>query len=169
MNRSPSHHLGDPLDAGTVTQQRPAIRLQHVGLWLMAALIFFEAGCGSKDASQERRKPVFPVQGQVLFAGRPTPYALVVFHPLNPDDKDTPRPRGQVGADGKFTLTTYEPGDGAPAGDYRVTVELWLSSGKRDEGPSNRLPARYGDPTTSGLTARVNTGPTELQPFHLKR
>ncbi len=34
------------------------------------------------------------------------------------------RPHGRVGPDGRFTLTTYQPGDGAPTGKYNVTV-VW--------------------------------------------
>jgi hypothetical protein len=78
------------------------------------------------------------------------------------------KPRGKVGADGKFALTTYDGNDGAPAGEYKVTVELWLSSGRDDAAPTNRLPIRYANPDTSGLTATVNAGATELQPFALK-
>lgn len=146
-------------------RKRWAVRPLVTGLLLLAATAFLAAGCSNK----ETRKPVFPVHGRVLFDGKPTPHALVLFHPLGTEDKDAVRPRGQVGPDGTFTLTTYESGDGAPAGDYRVTVELWLSAGKGDEGPTSRLPARYGNPKTSGLTATVDAGPTELQPFQLKR
>jgi hypothetical protein len=123
------------------------------------------AGC----SNNEGRKPVFPVRGRVLFEGKSAPQALVVFHPLGTEDKDAVRPWGQVGPDGTFTLTTYKSGDGAPAGLYRVTVELWLSTGKGDEGPTSRLPARYANAATSGLTATVDAGPTELRPFQLKR
>jgi hypothetical protein len=142
-----------------------AIRLRLTGLLLLAVAAFVAAGCSNKEA----HKPVFPVRGRVLFEGKPTPHALVVFHPLGAEDNDAVRPRSQVGPDGTFTLTTYEAGDGAPAGQYRVTVELWLSTGNGDEGPTSRLPARYANPATSGLTATVNAGPTELQPFQLKR
>ena len=33
----------------------------------------------------------------------------------------------------------------------------------------NRLPGRYGSPQTSGLTVRVNAGPTDLPPFQLSK
>jgi hypothetical protein len=139
--------------------------LSRADLLLLAAAFVLAPGCGNK----EPRQPVFPVHGRVLFHGQPAANALVVFHPLTTDEKDPIRPRGQVQPDGTFTLSTYQSGDGAPAGDYRVTVELWLSSANADEGPSNRLPAKYANPQTSGLTARVEAGPTDLQPFQLKR
>lgn len=120
-------------------------------------------GCGSG------RKPVFPITGKVLVNGKPAAHAMVVFHPVGENGPDVVKPRGKVETDGSFTLTTYDGNDGAPAGDYQVTVEQWLSSGKADEGPSNRLPARYAKPDTSGLTAKVNPTPNTLEPFALKR
>lgn len=132
-------------------------------VFLLAALL--GTSCGTKRA----HKPLYPVRGQVLYEGRPANRALVVLHPLSDPSPETGRPRGQVGEDGSFTLSTYGTKDGAPAGDYRVTVELWLSSGKGDEGPTSRLPAKYAKPEKSGLTATVDAGPTELKPFQLKR
>jgi hypothetical protein len=81
------------------------------------------------------------------------------------------KPRGQVEADGTFTLTTYEAGDGAPAGEYQVTVEWWLASGKPgdDRPPANRLPARYARAETSKLTARIEPGTNRLAAIELKR
>jgi hypothetical protein len=78
------------------------------------------------------------------------------------------RPRGKVAADGSFKLTTYATDDGAPQGRYRVTVEWWLSGGK-DDAPTNRLPEIFANPQTSGLTATVNAGPTELSPIAIRR
>jgi hypothetical protein len=115
------------------------------------------------------RKPVYPVHGQVLFEGQPIPGALVVFHSQGADGGTTEKSFAKAGPDGTFTLGTYESADGAPAGNYLVTVELWLSSGTGDEGPTSRLPPRYANPNTSGLTATVEAGPTELKPFELKR
>jgi hypothetical protein len=120
--------------------------------------------CGKKD-----QQSLYPVRGQVLYEGRPASRALVVFHPREAGASSAVRPHGQVGEDGSFTLGTHGSNDGAPAGQYRVTVQLYLSSGKGDEGPTNRLPARYANPEQSGLKATVATGPTELKPFQLKR
>ena len=113
------------------------------------------------------RKPTFPVAGKVLINGKPAEHATVVLHPVGGGSDDV-KARGKVAADGSFKLTTYDADDGAPAGDYRVTVELYLA-GRPDEGPSNRLPAKFSKPETSGLTATVASGPTELKPIELKR
>jgi hypothetical protein len=114
-----------------------------------------------------------PVRGRVLFEGKPTPHALVVLHPLDPPGEDAPRPRGQVAADGSFMLSSLRAEDGAPAGRYAVTVEWWLSPTGRGKGddlpPSNRLPARYSRPETSGLQVAVQPGVNELPVIRLTK
>src|SRR5207249_8533874 len=111
---------------------------------LFSALVALSVvGCGS-----DGRKPVYPAKGQVLVTGKPAQYAQVALHPLNPADKDAPHPTANVGPDGTFVLTTYQAQDGAPAGEYAVTVQWWLTSAKKgaresDDTPAvNRLPAR---------------------------
>lgn len=122
------------------------------------------AGCGSKGPT------LYPVTGKVTAAdGKPLEHATVVFHPVDSSDPNAVKPRGKVGADGTFTLTTHAAGDGAPPGEYRVTVEQWLSTGKGDEPATNRLPAKYAKPDQSGLTATVDAAPTELKPITVKR
>jgi hypothetical protein len=136
-------------------------RLVLIGVGLVAM--------GLSSCGKDGRKPTFPVSGQVLQGNKPVANATVILHPVEESGPDTVKPHGRTQADGTFTLTTYDGDDGAPAGDYRVTVELWLASPRGDEGPSNRLPARFAQPGSSGLSASVPAGATELQPFHLKR
>jgi hypothetical protein len=137
----------------------------------VAALVLLAAGCSDNGD----RKPVHPVRGSILYQGKPAAHALVVFHPLDDAGKGAVRPRGQVGADGTFTLTTYDANDGAPAGEYAVTVEWWLSAASRKtrEGdgtpPVNRLPSRYARPQTSGLRVKIGEGDNQLPAFQLKK
>lgn len=124
------------------------------------------AGCGDGGPKLQ------PVSGKVLVGDAPAEYATVVFHPVGAGP-DAAKPRGTVQADGTYTLTTTTAGDGAPAGEYQVTVEWWLSGVKKasdpDAPPKNRLPAKYADPARSGLTATVGAGPTEVPTFTLKK
>jgi hypothetical protein len=83
--------------------------------------------CGKDDG----RKPTFPVTGKVFFEKKPTEHATIIFHPIGESGSNVVKPRGKVGSDGSFTLTTYDGNDGAPAGDYAVTVELWLATGRQ--------------------------------------
>jgi len=115
-------------------------------------------------------RPLFPVQGQVLLDGKPLVGALLVFHPIAATGADEIRPYAQSGADGRFSVI-----GGAPAGEYRVVVQD--ARGGEEEtrsdavgalrGRSVRPPARYCDPSTSGLRVRVAESPNELEPFRL--
>lgn len=138
---------------------------RYFSLYSLTILAVGLSSCGKSDD----RKPTFPVTGKVLVNGKPAEHATVVFHPVGESGPTVVKPRGKVGADGSFVLTTYDGNDGAPAGDYLVTVELWLAGSRPDEGPTSRLPAKFAKPDTSGLTATVNAGPTELKPFVLSR
>jgi hypothetical protein len=133
------------------------------------SLIALTAALGTASCSPTaRRVPTFPVTGTLTQNGKPLANAAVVFHPVAADGADVLRPRGTTDVTGAFTLTTYDGGDGAPAGDYRLTVELWTTP-TADGGPVNRLPAKLAKPTTSGLTATVAAEPTALTPINLKR
>jgi hypothetical protein len=62
------------------------------------------------------------------------------------------RPTGIVQEDGSFELSTYGVKDGAPAGRYRVTL-VWTrkKKGGGDKDEEMLLPARYMDPSQTGL------------------
>lgn len=122
------------------------------------------AGCDGGPS----RVAVYPVTGVLVANGNPLANATVVFHPVSDLGPDVPKPRGTTAADGRFTLTTYDGNDGAPAGEYRVTVQQWATV-RPDGGPENRLPARFAAPESSGLTATVTAGPNELKPISLKK
>jgi hypothetical protein len=131
----------------------------------LAASTLFCASCGNSG-----RKAVYPAHGQVLFEGKPLPYAFVVFHPLGETGTNPVRPVGQGKYDGGFQLTTYDTHDGAPEGEYAITVEWRRPALTEDETPRyNLLPARYAKPETSGLRAQIVKGRNELPPIWLGR
>jgi len=122
-------------------------------------------------------KPVFPVHGSILVDGKPAKGAVVMFHPLPLESGRFKmiRSRGTVGEDGGFRLTTYKIDDGAPEGEYAVTV-YW--PGKRsgppppnDEGsdlPPDQLGLRYNSPAASKIQVQVRGPETRLEPFQLR-
>lgn len=145
---------------------------------LTAAACF---GCGSSSQRGyiEHQEELFPVDGIVFFEGQPCKNAVVVFHRMstssgaNPTSKpsSTPlNPRGECNEAGEFQLYTYSSDDGAPAGEYQVTVSWRDPEGTgREETFPELLPNRYQNQLTSGLTARINEGATFVPPFQLKR
>ena len=134
--------------------------LLHLALPFVLAAV--ATGCSK---SGEGRQPTFAVTGKVLDGTKPVANATVVFHPVGDAGM---KPHGKTDANGEFKLTTYDGDDGAPAGKYKVTVELWATV-TADGGPVNKIPAKYARPDSSGFTAEVAAGPTELQAFTLKK
>jgi len=130
--------------------------------WLAVALLVLTPGCG-------RRGPVMvPVRGKVLFNGAPTPGAIIVFHPADSSDSSTLRPSARVRDDGSFSLDTHPLGPGAPVGEYVIAI-VWYggpADSKTGDAP-NKLPARYANPESSGLTATVEKGKQNLPLFEL--
>jgi hypothetical protein len=128
-------------------------------------------GCGKSDG----RPAVYPVQGKVLVKGQAAGGAKVTFFPVSPEPSSggvkVAPPTGTVDASGVYHLETFKPEDGAPAGDYKVTV-VWLedpppnAQGIFDQ--KDRLQGRYADPKTTQLQAKIEKGGGDVPPFELK-
>lgn len=152
---------------------RISFRTRHFVLWLLAAAgLLASAGCG------DGKIRCYPVTGTVLVDSQPAEGAMVIFCPVDGSEEFMrERPFGVTDADGKFELRTFRPGDGAPAGNYKVMAR-WLSKAAQSSqaadqdraagGSPDRLRGRYFNPDTSGLGATVEEAPTELPPFELK-
>ncbi|MFO0879640.1 MAG: hypothetical protein U0840_20025 [Gemmataceae bacterium] len=130
---------------------------------MLGGMLLLLPACGAKPGTV----PVFPAKGRVFYQGRPTDGAIVQLHPRSPLPPGTPLPRGRVEADGSFRLTTHVTNDGAPAGEYDVTI-TWRHPTEyaEQEGP-DRIPARYGDPKLSGLSVRIEPQSNDLPEFRL--
>lgn len=106
-------------------------------------------------------------------SGKPCVGAMVVFHPIDQGRENDPKPVGSVNEDGTFILTTKVQNDGAPIGNYNVTV-VWNAKAKESrlqisaEGAAgqDQLGHRYGDPRNPKLKATVSSSsPNE---FHFE-
>jgi hypothetical protein len=130
-----------------------------------AVLALVLAACGC--SGEKKSRPAVPVEGQLIYKGGkkgpvPAAGALVVFNPVTQDDAKRPiYPKGTVQADGSFKLSTYADDDGAPEGEYGVTV-VWKESQQKfgeDRGAGvDRLGGRYADPSNPRLKATVRAG-----------
>jgi hypothetical protein len=114
------------------------------------------------------RVRVHPARGKIAFEGQPIANATLYLHPVGGKATDFPRPRAIVGQDGTFLLGTYRKDDGAPAGEYKVTVQ-WFSQPDGGGTPRNLLPPRYAVPETSDLTVRIQKGENQIPPIQLTR
>jgi hypothetical protein len=114
------------------------------------------------------------VTGTVTHGGKPVAEAAVVFQPV----AGGPSPAGQTDASGKYSLTTFVGGDGAPAGEYKVGISKYevppdprpnLPEGEeepknyREPPPPKSLLPQFENPENSGLTAKVTeAGPNTI-------
>jgi hypothetical protein len=127
---------------------------------LLAVLVWAVSGCGG-------HKAVYPVRGKVLDSeGKPLARATVIFCPAENVYDNANKPAGFADDQGVFTLTTYSPSDGAPAGEYVVTVE-WRA-GPRDpkkprHAPPDRLGGKFSDPGRSPLKVTVVKGDNDIE------
>ena len=132
-----------------------------LGLVLLAALL---PGCRKKGWLD-----TYPVKGAVLVDGKPAKDVFVSFHPKEAVGDRPYLPSGRTDENGEFVLSTFVEGDGAPAGEYDVTVTwpvrfnpistLW-------EG--DQLKGRYRDKAKPAFTITVEKKRQELAPFELK-
>jgi hypothetical protein len=121
-----------------------------VGLLLSAVLL---GGCSS-DGEFTTAK----VDGQVLYQGQGVAGAVIVFRPIE-DSAATlsgKAANGNADESGRFTLSTYEMGDGAIVGKHRVSVSA--------EDPMKPLPGRVPDDLIIEVKRGSNNLTIELVP-----
>lgn len=136
---------------------------------LNCQLLFFQLRSSGGGAFE-------PVQGKVFYQNQPLHGAVVTFHPKGgAKDLRIARPIGLTGEDGTFTLTT-EKHEGAPAGEYVVTVicpqpvapksRIGFSTEPPDS--RDRFRGAYANPAKSQLKVVIKNGANQLEPFRLK-
>lgn len=124
---------------------------------LSAGLLCF-AACGSEQRGGPR-VPTYPIVGQVTVDGAPAGNLLVMCHVMDGEAAVPISISAYTDAEGRFSISTYEGGDGAPIGNYALTFEwgqINLMSGRY--GPPDRLNGKYADPETSEVTVTVVEG-----------
>ncbi len=116
-------------------------------------VVFAGVLCATLAGCDEQLPIRVPVSGTVLIDGKPLTSGRIQFVPedgraaLSPIDKE-----------GRFTLTTFDLGDGCIQGTHRIAVYAF-----EDLNPTTRrwdAPRQYIDVKTSGLKQEIN-GPTD--------
>jgi hypothetical protein len=100
-----------------------------------------------------------PAAGRLTLDGKPVGGATVALHKYDPEAKKwTNVCDGLTDENGQFKLTTYSRFDGAPAGEYAITVrrtDRYFGGTGADKTP---LPTKYDSPGTTTLTVQVREG-----------
>ncbi len=132
-----------------------------------AALLAALPGCGSD------RPDTVPVSGKVTYQGKAVNGARVMFMATGATSAQAPPATGETDTEGRFSLMTFVPGDGAAVGSYKVLIT------KREEIPDPKqpnspykvtrdlLPPRYGNASQTDLKAEVKAGEENDFPFDL--
>jgi hypothetical protein len=132
--------------------QRGCTRPRRWGLLLIGMALCLAIGC---DGGRPAR---VVVSGVVTYRGQPVDGASVTFIPTGA------RPAaGATDPQGRFTLQTFDPSDGAIVGQHVVCVAKAIPdpTDQRDSLVRRHisvLPARYASPVSSPLKADVTAG-----------
>ncbi len=155
---------------------------------LIPAMALFVLGCGGGGSI-----PPVPVSGKVLVGGKPVEGAVVTF--LSQAKEGGRSASGKTDKDGAFKLTTAKTNDGAPPGEYTITIAKQemkaggnapidinaggdvsaaygqamaaAGSGNMSKVLKDILPAKYANAASSGLTRTVVKGETNEFEFEL--
>jgi major membrane immunogen (membrane-anchored lipoprotein) len=145
----------------------------------LPALLLF-ASCGEDDGLGKR----YPVSGTVTYNGNPLERGEISF--VSDDLKNHLGASGQI-SNGSYSLSTGGNDDGAQVGKYKVTItakEDFVAKAKADfqretkqtqsnfippqfiakaeAAAKSLIPAGYGDPRTTTLTAEVKAEPNSF-------
>jgi hypothetical protein len=148
--RSPRGHLAIQF----MVNSRLTRRL--TGVIALAVLAF--CGCGGSDWGY--------LSGTVLLNGQPVGPGSITLEPVNADRAGAV---ASFGTDGKYSVISAGRKEGAPAGEYRVTIHGGAGYGEEAVGPRPKspIPARYGNPNTTDLTVTIEPG-EKVFDFNLK-
>ncbi len=155
------------------------IRIGVVALLALGVLSVLGCGSGPGDLN--------PVSGKVTLDGEPLAGATVSFSPVS-DDSGRPAV-GTTNEQGVYELTDMrfsQAGPGVAPGEYQVTIsktsvaeqsypeeddpnygDLPDPTGTGSSAVKSLVPEKYGDRSSSGLTATVESGSNENVDFEL--
>jgi hypothetical protein len=157
---------------GQGNRRRFSLVLNSAAYISLATLSLAAIGCGKSQP--EGLLTVFPATGTVSFKGAVPQGAYVALHSQGnvkaPNGQEVV-PNAQVQPDGTFSLSSYSAADGAPEGNYVLTVEWHKTVKGRDGDPvlgPNLLPPQYSKPTTSPVKVTIVAGRNDITPIVLK-
>ncbi len=99
-----------------------------------------------------------PVEGKVLYRGKPLEFGSVLFQPASGQPA-----RGKIQPDGTFVLSTFDEGDGAMIGKNQVRITSFEAQRPGAPPPSGGelalgksfIPRKYSSFGSSGLEVEV--------------
>ncbi len=131
-----------------------------VRVFFLLQMVFVLAlGCGGTE--QAFRKATSPAKGTLTVDGLPPGSGIQIqCHPAGAPDTEHPTVSAtEADAAGKFSISTYESGDGLPPGEYTLTF-TWQEFNvmTRSYSGEDKLNGRYSDPASSQIKLTVKEG-----------
>lgn len=145
----------------------PGSQTGHRSRFGLFSLVLFTtawcAGCGEDWPAETH-----PVTGKLTVNGEPAEGAVVTLYPVGEKvDQRNSKPWGIVDDDGVFDLQTYEKGDGAPVGEYVVTIKWPRDINDMSQAMTDRLGKAYSNPDKSEWRVTIEEGNNLLDPIEI--
>jgi hypothetical protein len=91
-----------------------------------------------------------------------------VLHAVNSEGTDGVAPSGTVRDDGSYTITSYDPDDGAPQGQYVATIAWFKFAPELGGAGPNVIPPKYANAKSSPVRVSVSGDATTVDPIIIK-
>ncbi len=126
---------------------------------LFTGVVF--SGCGGRDPDE---LPTVAASGTVTYKDKPVEKGTIHFQPRKG------RPASGVIDGGKFSLSTYQPGDGAVVGKHDIAVEVTeeVKMKDGDTGVKYLIPEKYSNHLKSGINVDIPPGGDKNIQINLK-
>ncbi len=152
--------MGQPRTDAVAEANTMALLLRPAAGLSLCCAVF---GCGGHAGPTAEIEKTVPAAGVVTYGGQPLENYQVTFYPSDGRRAAS----GKTNAEGRFTLGTNAPDDGAPPGSHRVTVvyvgpESTVEPGKEEPmplpPPSVAIPEKYSNADTSEIAQTIPDG-----------
>ena len=130
--------------------------------------VLAQSGCQDEPRGGPRVVTI-PITGKVLVDGKPQAQVQVQAQPVSGSTPTHTTPSAFTDAEGNFAIQTYEAGDGAPAGEYKLTFrwgQISLMSGRYE---GDKFNGKYRNPARSehSVTVSESDDPIDLGTIEL--
>jgi len=135
---------------------------RFIGGLTLAVLLAMSLGC-----SNSGKAGIYPVRGKVVIDGQPAQGAIVTLYPVA-GGATSARSMATTNADGSFQVSTFGKYDGAPSGEYAVTL-VWPEYNEAGEAGSDRLKGRFATVAKPFTKITVAERENVLDPFEVPK
>jgi len=121
--------------------------------------ILISAGCGGSTGPEGGpRVGTTTVKGAVKVDGAVVSYLKVTAVPANGPGAVPMEPSALTDAEGAFSLSTYESGDGVPAGQYNLTFVWGQINLMNGQYSGDKFKGKYSDAGKSDHSLTIKSG-----------